>query len=280
MDAPLVRAYLDALPDLAPDERALARVRTCLASLQDPDVRYLVATVLGPGAPGVARVMAAVLRAAGARTAVLGPSLEAVTVDGRPIDDALLGQAGTLAASAGYQLQATNAALGELTRREGVVLLALTAFAEANQRVALLLDEALLGVDPVHAPKADLAVVTRLDAARAERALALVPEGRPVVVAPLEGPARERVEGWATRTGTPMLLGDRDHSLDERDGTLVFAVRGERYVTLDPVPGVERWQLGTGLAAALALGVMGIRMRERWVLEGVAALRPAERVAT
>lgn len=273
VDAALARAYLQALPDIPPDERALQRVRFCLGSLQSPDVRYLVATVLGPGATGVARVTAAVLRAAGARTGVLGRTLEDTAIDGAPIDDTLIGQAGTLTASSGYQLQATNAELGELTRREGVVILALTAFAEASERVALLMDEEVLPHDPVHAPVPDLVVVGNVDAAAADRAIGLVPDARPAVVAPLAPEARDRIERSAAEAGKPMLLGGRDHAVAERDGRLEFLVRGEPYVTVDAVPGIEPWQLATGVAAALALGVMGIRMREEWVVAGLDALR-------
>lgn len=248
-------------------------MRTCLASLQSPDVRCLVAPVLGPGASDVARVAAAVLKAAGARTGILGRSLADTSVDGDPIDEALLGRAGTLAAEAGYQLQATHAELGELARRDGIVVVGLTAFAEAGQRVALLLDEEVTVSDPAHAPLPDLVVLGNVDARTVDRALALVPEGRPAVVAPLADDARARVEARAAEAGTPMLLGDRDHRLVERDGKLELYVRDERYVTFEPVPGIPAWQLATGIAAALALGVMGIRMREDWVLAGIGALR-------
>jgi hypothetical protein len=278
VDAPLVRAYLRALPDVPPDGKALDRVRTCLASLQSPDIRYLVALVLGPGAAEVARVAAAVLRAAGARTATLGRTLDETRIDGAPIDDALLAQAGTLAAAAGYQLRDSAPELGELTLREGVVILALTAFAEASQRVALLVDEAIDPGEPVHAPRPDLVVVGLVDADGAERALSLVPEGRPAVLPPLEGEARARADARVAELGMPALVGGRDHRIVERDGRLEFAVRDAPYVTLDPVPGVEAWALSTGIAAALALGALGIRMREEWVQRGIDSLR-AELVA-
>lgn len=248
-------------------------MRFCLSTLQSPDVRYLVATVLGPDAAAIARVTAAVLRAAGAPTAILGRSLEDTTVDGAPIDDALLGRAGTLAAASGYQLADAGRDLGELSRREGLTILALTAFAEASQRVALLIDGSVRAADPVHGPRADLVVIGTVDADAADRALALVPDGRPAVVAELPAALRERVERRLTEMGTPTLLGGRDHRIDERGGRLVFLVRDDPYVTLDPVPGVAPAQLATGLAAALALGVMGIRMREEWVVDGVASLR-------
>lgn len=248
-------------------------MRFCLSTLQSPDVRYLVATVLGADARAIARVTAAVLRAAGAPTGILGRSLGTTTVDGRSLDDALLATAGTLAAAAGYQLADSGRGLGELSRREGSVILALTAFAEASQRVALLLDEDVTPADVAHAPRPDLVVVGSVDRDTADRALGLVPEGRPVVVAPLASEVHAHLEERVNAMGVPALLGGRDHRIDERDGRLVFAVRDEPYVTLDPVPGIGRSVLGTGIAAALALGVMGIRMREEWVTEGIATLR-------
>jgi hypothetical protein len=281
VDAPLVRAFLDALPEIPPTQQGLGRVRRCLEALQDPDVRYLVATLVGPGAPVVARLAAAVLTAAGARTATLGRSLEDTVVDGAAIDDGLLATAGTVVASAALELHAADASFGELTRREGIVLVALTAFAEASQRVALLLDEDVRPLDPAHAPRADVVVVTRVADAELDRAVSLMSGGRPAVAASLDDPARRRIEDWATATGTPLLLGDRDHAVRERGGRLEFSVRGEPYVTFDPLPRVEPWQLGCGIAAALALGVMGIRMREDWVVAGLDALRGApERVAS
>lgn len=268
-----MRAYLEALPDLPPDGRSLERTRFCLESLQSPDVRYLVGTILGADGVGIARVAAAVLRAAGARTAILGDDLASTALDGRAIDDALLGRAGTLAASAGYQLADAGRDLGELTRREASVILALTAFAEANERVALLLDPAVAPGDPVHAPRPDLVVIGAVDRDGADRAFEVVPDGRPVVAAALPDEVRARVEEHAASKGTPLLLGGRDQRIDERSGRLVLLVRDEPYVTFDPVPGVERSELATGLAVALALGVMGIRMREEWMLDGLAALR-------
>ena len=271
MDAPLVRAYLDALPDVPPDERSVARVRYCLATLQSPDIRYLVATIAGPRAAEVAEVARSVLGAAGARAAVLGPTLEGSSIDGAPIDDALIGQAGTLAAAAGYQLAATGAELGELVRRDAVVVLALTAFAEASQRVALLLDEAADPADPVHAPRPDL-FVSLVSGSRLDATLALAPADRPLIVA---GAPRERIEALEKERDAPVLLAGRDHAAEERSGRLIFSVRDERYVDFDPVAGRTGPDLEAGIATALALGAMGIRMREEWVLAGIERLRRA-----
>lgn len=268
-----MRAYLEALPDLPPDGRSLERVRFCLSTLLGPDVRYLVGTVVGADAAPVARVAAAVLRAAGAPTGVFGAGLATATVDGAAIDDALLARAGTLTAASGYQLADSGRDLGELTRREAEAILALNAFADASQRVALLVDPAIATDDAVHAVRPDLVVVGSVERAAVDRALALVPEGRPVVVTALAEETRAYVEERVAALGIPAMIGGRDHAVDEHDGELAFSVRGERYVAFSAVEGLTRDVLATGLAAALALGVMGIRMREEWVLEGIERLR-------
>lgn len=278
VDAALVRTYLAALPDVPPDEKALERVRFCLSTLQTPDVRYLVATVVGPHAPAVGRVIAAVTAAAGAPTGLLGRSLAEVTLGGAPIDDALLGPAGTLSAASGYQLADTRSDLGELSRRDGTVLLALTAFAEASQRVAVLIDDAADPWDPAHAPRPDLVVIASGDADVARGALALVPDGCPCVVAPVADAARDELGARAAERGIPLLTGGHDHRVEERDGRWTFLVRDDPYVTFDPPPGIGPRETSTGLAAALALGLMGIRMREEWLLAGLAALREPDRV--
>lgn len=279
MEAPLVRAFLEALPDTSSDRRAVARVRSCLASLQDPDVRYLVVALLGPEAAAVARVLSPVLQAAGAPTGILGRSLADTTLSGSRLDDSLLASAGTLAASAVYQLHESQPALGEMGRREAVVLLGLIAFAEGGQRAGLLLDEEVAAGDPVHAPMPDLVAITGGTADAIERAVALVPQGRPAVAAALEGDARSAVVSWEERSGSPLLLGGRDHEVREAEGRLSFVVRGEPYVSFDPVPGVDAAQLSCALASALALGTLGIRMREEWLTSGLDALRTRERVA-
>lgn len=273
MDAPLVRAFLASLRDDPPDEKALERVRTCLATLQSPDVRYLVGRVSGSGAAAIARVARAVLEAAGARTGILGRDVGGIELEGGAIDDALLGAAGTLAAASVYQIGTSDPGLGELTRREVVVILGLVAFAEASRRVALLVDEVVDMSDPLYAPRPDLVVIGAADAHRLEAALSRVPEGCPVVVAPLADGELERVERLVTDRGIPALVGGRDYRVRETDGSIEFVVRDEPYVTVAPVPGVEVSDLATGIAAALGLGVLGIRMREDWVLAGIDALR-------
>jgi hypothetical protein len=275
VDAPVVRAYLDGLPDVPPDERSIQRVRTCLASLLDPDIRYLVATVIGSSAAAVGRVASSVLRAAGARTATLGSGLAETLVDREPIDDALLAKAGTMAAASGYQLAASAPEQGELTRREGTVILALTAFAESSQRVALLLDPASDRHDPIHAPRADLVVIASERWAEVERALDQVGEGTPLVLATPEESARERVLSRVADLGVPALVGGRDYRVRERGAEVELLIRDEPYVRFEPPALVDRGHLATGIASALALGALGIRMREEWILAAMDELRGA-----
>lgn len=271
MDASLVRAFLGALPDAPADARSRDRVRFCLSALLGPDVRYLVAPLLGADAPGIARVTAAVLRAAGASTAVFAGTLGSARLDGDPIDDALLARAGTFTAASGYQL--AGGGLGELTRCEAETILALCAFAEAGRRVVLLVDDAVRPDDALHAPRPDVVVIGAVDRAAAVRAMSLVPEGCPVVTTPLTGDALAYVDAGVKAAGIPAMIGGRDHAVAEDRGELVFSVRGERYVSFAPVDGISCAVLAGGIAAALALGAMGIRMREEWVTSGVASLR-------
>lgn len=271
----LVRTYLDGLPDVPPDERSIQRVRTCLASLLDPDVRYLVATVAGSAAPTVARVAAAVLRAAGAPTGVLGPRLEETRIDRDALDDALLAKAGTLAAASAYQLAATSPELGELSCREATVILALTAFAESSQRVALLLDRASDRHDPIRAPRPDLLVIASGKWAEAERALDLAVEGVPLVIATPEESAREAALSRVAELGVPALVGGRDYAIRGQGREVELLVRDEPYVRFEAPALVDLDELATGIATALALGALGIRMREEWILAAMDELRGA-----
>ena len=281
MDAPLVRTYLEALSDAPIDPGAIPRVRACLASLQDPDVRYLVAAIVGPDAAAVGRVMSAVLEAAGAPTGTLGCSLDDITLSGIPLDDGLIAAAGTHAASAIYTLHETKPALGETGRREAVVLLGLVAFAEGGRRVALLLDDAIREGDPTHAPMPDLVVLTPAPPDAIARGLRLIPNGRPAVVAALGDDARQPVVEWDKATGSPLLLGGRDHEVrPDAGGRLTFVVRGEPYVSFDPIPGLDPVELSCALASSLALGTLGIRMREDWFTAGLDALRSEAMVST
>jgi hypothetical protein len=278
VDATLVRAFLDALPDAPPDGRAIARVRACLASLQDPDVRYLVACLVGPEGPAVARVMTAVLEAAGAPTGTVGT---VTTLSGAPIDDALFSAAGTQAASAVYTVHETRPDLGEVGRREASVLLGLVAFAEGGRRVGLLVDEDVVPGDPVHAPSPDVVVIAGVGASGFVTAAELAPEGRTVIAMAPADDARTAIEEWEKRPDRRLLLGGRDHAL-RRDagGHCTFTVRGDPYVAFVPVDGIDDAQMSCALAACLALGALGIRMREDWFVAGLDALRARDGVAT
>ncbi len=236
-----------------------------LEALQRPDVRYLVGTIVGADAASIARVARAILEAAAAPTGVLGAE---ASVAGAPLDDPLLARAGTLAAAAGYQLSASRPDLGDPTRREMIVTMALTAFAEASRRVALLLDPAVDPLDPVHAVVPDLVVIGRVALDSVERALGLVPDGRPAVAAPLDREVREIVERRASERGIPLLLGGRDYEVETGGETVTVRVGTERYAGIALPTGIAEAELATGIAAALALGVLGIRMREEWVIEG------------
>ncbi|HET8568426.1 MAG TPA: hypothetical protein VFM93_05505 [Candidatus Limnocylindria bacterium] len=264
MDAPLVRAFLDALAPAAPDPE---RVRRCLAALQRPDIRYLVATVAGPGAGRVARVIRGVVEAAGAPTGTVDGSAR---LGGAPLDDPLVASAGTLLADAALLLSQEGT---ELVRREADVLLALVAFAQASRRVALLVDEDVRTDDPLHVPVPDLVVLCGLDGERADRALSLLPDARPVVACGADDPARERILAVTGERGLPLLLAGRDFAATGDGPALDVEVAGERYAALPRAPEVTPDELATGIAGALALGALGIRMREEWVHTGAAAAR-------
>jgi hypothetical protein len=279
VDATLVRAFLDALPDAPPDGRAIARVRACLASLQDPDVRYLVACLVGPDAPDVARVMTAVLEAAGAPTGTVGATT--TTLSGAPMDEALFSAAGTHAASAVYTVHETRPDLGEVGRREASVLLGLVALAEGGARAGLLLDEDVVPGDPVHAPSPDVVVIAGVGASDIVAAAELAPEGRTVIAMAPGDDARAAIEQWEKRPDRRLLLGGRDHAL-RRDagGHCTFTVRGDPYVSFAPVDGIDDAEMSCALAACLAVGALGIRMREDWFVAGLDALRARDHVAT
>ncbi len=107
-----------------------------------------------------------------------------------------------------------------------------------------------------------------MDPASAERALALVPDGRPAVAAPQKPAVRERIERAASDRGIPLLLGDRDFRAVPSAAGVDIEVRGERYVAVALPDRIGVDELATGIAAALALGALGIRMREDWVIAG------------
>ncbi|GAC1455779.1 MAG: hypothetical protein NVS1B1_08390 [Candidatus Limnocylindrales bacterium] len=262
MDAALVRAFLAAAEERPPDQAGAARVRAGLEILGRPDIRYLVATVRGPGAPTIARYTRAILEAAGAT----------VGRPGDPIDDELFAAAGTEAASAGYSLGASRPELGEPTRAELTLLLELTALAAANRRVVLLVDP-----DPVGSPTlfdALAADVSVLSGPEDDVTLALgaAPAGRPVVVLPPDpslAVSTDRLDMVGAERGPAILRAGREFTLERCDGFIAVTVAGETYGDL-PVPaGDDPWHLATGVATALAVGLLGVRMRPEWIARGV-----------
>lgn len=239
-----------------------------------PDVRYLVAHTVGRYSAQIARVCAAVLGAAGAPTGVLGK--EGRSTEG-PIDEALYERAGRLTISAAHQLGIVRPDLGEAVRREVDVALALTAFAEANLRVALLVEDGPPTDVALAAVHSDVVVLGVVDLAAVDDCFALVRDGSPVVCAPQAGAVRQRVEALATERAVPLLLGARDFTFDPREGSCDVTVAGERYAALPLPDGMEPWQLATGVAAALGVAALGVRMREEWIHAGVAAVAASAR---
>ncbi|CAN5253270.1 hypothetical protein BH18CHL2_BH18CHL2_04840 [soil metagenome] len=271
MDAPAVRAFLATLPARG-DGRAAARVSFFLDVLQRPDIRYLVAPVVGGSAARIAAVGAAILETAGAPTGRLERGV--ATVSGRPFDEPLLARAGTLAAAATYQLGASRPDLGEPTRREVEVTLALSAFAEANVRVALLVDEALEARAAAGA-KPDLVIAGRIEAPDVEPLLALARRRVPIVAAAQDPSTQARLEAGAAAHALPLLLGGRDFSHDDHGTESDVRVGSERYGRLPRGGALAGWELATGVAAALGLGILGIRLRPEWVAAGARAAATA-----
>lgn len=262
-----MRAFLAAADDRPPDAAAVARVRAGLEILGRPDIRYLVATIRGTGASTVSRYARAILDAAGAPTGMLGD----------PVRDELFAMAGTEAASTGYSLGASRPELGELSRGDLTLLLELTALAAANRRVVLLVDAGPI-VAPVllDALAADVSVFSGPEDDLA-RALASVPAGRPVVVLPSEpsspsGPEDgARLDAVAGERGLALLRAGREFSVKRHDGVIAVTVAGETYDDLPLAAGDDPWHVAAGVATALAIALLGIRMRPDWVTRGVSA---------
>jgi len=266
VDAALVREFLAATDDRPADASGIARVRAGLEILGRPDIRYLVATVRGPGAPVVARYARGILEAAGAPTG---------TPDD-PLEDALLGWAGTEVASAGYSLGASRPDLGELSRAEITLLLGLTALAAANRRVVLLVDEGALGGPTLFDAVAADALALIGPAGAVAEALGGVPAGRPVVVTPAPPDSAplahtDQIDRIAADRGLALVRAGREFSAVRREGVLDVTVAGEAYTGLAPAGADDSWHVATGVATALAVALLGIRMRPEWVVRGVSA---------
>lgn len=263
MESSGVRSLIGSMAAATPTY-AGERMRALIAAGR-PDVRYLVARVCGSAARPIAEVCAAVLAEAGAPTGILDGEPRLPT---GPLDDALYERAGRLALSMAYQLGLQRPDLGECSRREIEVTLALTAFAEASMRVVLLVEERPGSDAPMDAVEADISVFGRLTAEQVDVALSQLPDGRPVVAAPQDAQISDRIVAVATERGLPLLLGGRDFSAEEVAGGSDVIVAGERYTALPHGEHLEGWFLATGIAAALGVGALGVRMRSEWVVAG------------
>ncbi len=266
MDARDLRAVIAMLPASA---RGPARERMrALIDANRPDVRYLIARVSGGSAERIARVCAAVLGAAGAPTGLLSgePSLPT-----GPLDDALYVRAGLLVLSGADRLGQNRPDLGEPSRREVEVALALTAFAEASLRVVLLVEEDPGADAALAVADADVVVLCRLAAGEAAAVFSGIPDGTPVVCAPQDAATRARVEALAQERALPLLLGEREFSHEDQGARTDVIVAGQRYASLPRSADVSGWELATGIAAALGIGALGVRMRDEWIVAGARA---------
>lgn len=266
MESRGVRSVIEALGAVAAGP-ATERMRALLGANR-PDVRYLVARVTGRGASPIAAVCAAVLAEAEAPVGLLDgePRLPA-----GPLDDALYARAGRLVLSAAQQLRLQRPELGEPSRREAEVVLALTAFAEASLRVVLLVEERVAADPALAAVDPDITILGGLGADDIDAALAALPDGRPLVSAPQEPALRARIESLTAARGLPLLLGGRDFTSEDADGTSAVIVAGERYAALPRAAGTAGWALATGVSAALGVGMLGVRMRSEFVTAGARA---------
>lgn len=260
MDAALVRAFIAATDERPADTAGVERIRAALEILGRPDIRYLVATIRGPGAAVIARYARAILEVAGAPTG--GPA--------DPIADQLLAAAGTEVASAMYSLGASRPELGEMSQEELTLVLGLAALAATNRRVVLLADgRPLEAPSLVDAVTADVVVLSGTGPALLE-ALRNAPRDRPVVIAGAEtdGDATGR-EAIATERGLSLLRSGREFSWAVDGMGLAVTVAGETYAGLAPAPRDEPPAVAAGVTTALAIALLGVRMRPEWVERGV-----------
>lgn len=292
-----MRAYVRELPDyelaggspFVAADAGLRRTAKLLDLLGRPDVRYLAAQVAGTNGKGsTSAMLAAILEAAGARSGLYtSPHLrrweERIQIERRPIEDGLLAEAGALVLDAVLQLAPED---GRLTRFEFWTALACVAFALASCRVAVL--EVGLGgrFDATSAARVDLAVLTRIAldhtailgdtlAAIAEEKAAIVRERMPAVSAPQEEDARRVIVARAAAAHAPLLLGGRDFSWRRSGEALDVTVLGQVYEGLRvPLRGTYQDEnAATAVAAALAMGALGIKLRPEMVAEGISRAR-------
>ena len=258
MDAALVREFLVTLADRPDDAGTVPRIRAYLEALGRPDVRYLLGMVRGDGAPVVVRYARGVLEAAGASVAAAED----------PLDDPLLAVAGTSVATIAYQLGALRPELGEISRRDGVALLAFVAHAEASRRVLLLADEAVEPLAPVHGAIPDVVAIALASDAAVAAAIADAPDRRPFVIAPRELAA---IDPAMRARALPYVVGGRDFVVEPSGASFALAVGDERYPELALGAGDDAGLAATGVVTALAIASFGVRMREEWVELGARA---------
>ena len=258
-----MRAFLLTLPDRANDPGTVTRMRGYLEALGRPDVRYLVGTIRGDGAPLIARYARAILEAAGATVAAWTD----------PIDEPLLAIAGTSVATMAYQLASLRPELGELSRREAETLVALVAHAEASRRALLLLDEELDAQAPVHGPLPDVIAIGRASDEAVAVAIADAPDGRPMILAAREASGIDRT---MRARGSPYVLGGRDFSASAVGAGMDLTVGDERYSDLAVAAGDDPQLAATGIVTALAIAALGVRMRPEWVESGARAAAARE----
>ncbi len=297
VDADTIRAFVRELPDyemgggspFADAGAGLRRTTKLLDLLGRPDVRYLVAQVAGTNGKGsTAAMLASILEAAGARTGLYtSPHLarweERIRIEGAPVDDALLERAGALVLDAVLQLARED---GRLTRFEFWTALACVAFGLASCRAAVL--EVGLGgrYDATTAARVDLSALTRvaLDhtavlgstlGAIAEEKVAIVRERMPVVSAPQDEEARRVVLARVEAMRAPLLLGGRDFTWRRTPDGLEVTVLGQPYGALRvPLRGMyQEENAATAVAAALAVGALGIHVRPESIQDGIALTR-------
>jgi hypothetical protein len=138
-------------------------------------------------------------------------------------------------------------------------------------RVVLLVEEEPGADAALSVVTADLAVLCRLDAGLVDAALAAIADGTPVVAAAQETGIRARLETAAKDRALPLLLGDREFTHEDHDGTSDVTVAGQRYAALPRGRDVAGWELATGVVAALGIGALGVRMRDEWIVAGARA---------
>lgn len=202
----------------------LERMREALEELGHPELQLLAVQVAGTNGKGsTCAFLEAVLRAAGHRVGLYtSPHLvsvnERIQVGGVAIDDDALG-------TGVVEVLRRAPAAADATYFELGTLVALEHFARCRVDVAVL--EVGLGgrLDATTAARPRVTAVTRVGldhteflgetvAAIAREKAAIFRKGTPAVVSNQPPEAREVIEACAAAAGAPLLLEDRDFSLD------------------------------------------------------------------